>query len=131
MKSRPYSKIICLDFDDVINHYKGWRNEGFSVILDNRPTKGVKKAIQKLRKNCLVIVHSTRCGHKGGRYAILKWLQKHNIVVDKVCINKPLADIYIDDRAITFNGDWKQTLQKIQKFKQWSVGKKGVEHVTR
>lgn len=131
MKSRPYNKIICLDFDGVINYYKGWRNEGFAVILDKCTVKGAKKAIEELRKKHLVVVHSTRCSHRGGKKAIKEWLENHSIKVDKVCTNKPLADIYIDDRAIGFDGDWKKALKKVEKFKQWYTGSKGVEHVTR
>jgi hypothetical protein len=131
MKSRQYDKIICLDFDGVINLYKGWRNEGFNVILDNCVVKGTKEAIEKLRKDHLVIIHSTRCSHRGGKRAIKKWLKRHKIKVDKVCVNKPLADIYIDDRAIGFDGDWKKMLRKVKRFRQWCTGSIGVEHVIR
>jgi hypothetical protein len=32
---------------------------------------------------------------------------------------KPIAHVYIDDRAITFNGDWKETLKQIEEFQPW------------
>jgi len=130
MKLRPYNKIICLDFDGVINVYKGWRNEGFAVILDNSPVKGVKAAIKKLRKQHLVIVHSTRCAHPGGKRAIINWLLKHGIQVDKVSHNKPLADVYVDDRGVAFDGNWRKTLKQIENYENWYSKRKGVGNVT-
>ena len=112
-------KIICFDFDGVINDYKGWRDEGYNVILDE-PVEGARKAIKKLRKKYIVLVNSTRCWRRGGRKAVAKWLEKHNIKVDAVTTGKPRADIYVDDRAINFDGSWAKLNKKIRKFKQWS-----------
>ena len=102
-------KTICLDFDGVINDYKGWRNEGFDVILD-KPFPDAREAIQTLRDlGYVVYVHSTRCAHRGGRECIQVWLDKHGIVVDDVTHNKPLASVYIDDRGYRHTS-WQDTI---------------------
>jgi hypothetical protein len=31
-----------------------------------------------------------------------------------------MADIFIDDRAIGFRGDWSQTLKEVENFKVWN-----------
>ena len=35
---------------------------------------------------------------------------------DKVVAYKPAADIYIDDKALRFEGDWNQTLEEMKKI---------------
>ena len=112
-------KVVCLDFDGVINNYPGWQDEGFAVI-HGEPVEGAKEATKTLRDaGWLVLVHSTRCGYSGGTAAIVEYLNQYNIRVDGVCTNKPPADIYVDDRGIQFKGDWAELLSSIQAFQQW------------
>ena len=116
------NKVICLDFDDVINDYDTWENEGY-IKIKGEPIAGIKKAIAQFKKaGCTILVHSVRCGHIGGANAISDYLAKHNIPVDAVCHNKPPADIYVDDKAITFKGKWnKSMIQNVLKFKGWNT----------
>ena len=115
-------KILCLDFDLTIATYKGWYDEGY-VLIKGKPLPGARTAIKVLRASGYrVLIHSVRCGHPGGRAAIVAWLRKYNIIVDGVPFNKPPADIYIDDRAITFEGDWSTIIAKINGFKHWKEG---------
>jgi len=114
-------KIICLDFDNVINNYGSWENEGF-VKIKGKPMLGIKKAIKQFKKaGCTVLVHSVRCGYAGGRHAIILYLEQYHIKVDKVFAHKPPADVYVDDKAITFKGKWDENMiQAILKFKSWN-----------
>lgn len=41
-------------------------------------------------------------------------------IVDGIVEHKPPAVVYIDDRAICFDGDSKSLLSKIEKFKPWN-----------
>jgi phosphoglycolate phosphatase-like HAD superfamily hydrolase len=109
---------IILDFDGVINSYEsGWR--GVTNIPDE-PVEGVNEAIQELRKKFKVVVHSSRCHQKGGMDAIKDYLQKYNIEVDEVVENKVPAVVQVDDRAITFKGEWnKDLIDSIKNFKPW------------
>lgn len=103
------SKVICLDFDGVINDYQGWRDEGFDVILDE-PFADARESIQTLRDlGYTILVHSTRCAHPGGHFAIWKWLKEHDIEVDRICDEKPLASLYIDDRGY-HHTSWADTI---------------------
>jgi len=114
-------KIICLDFDNVINNYGSWENEGF-VKIKGKPMPGIKKAIKQFKKtDCIVLVHSVRCGHVGGRHAVILYLEQYHIKVDEVFANKPPADVYVDDKAITFKGEWDEhMIQAILEFKSWN-----------
>lgn len=61
-------KTIILDFDGVINSYEsGWCG---ATNIPDPPIKGVDEAIQELRKDFEVVVHSSRCHQKGGIKAI-------------------------------------------------------------
>ena len=48
-----------------------------------------------------------------------KWLIENKLdkYFSDVTNVKPIASIYIDDRALKFNGDYNQTLAEIENFK--------------
>jgi hypothetical protein len=111
-------KTIILDFDGVIHSYtSGW--QGVTNIPDP-PVEGVNEAIQELRKDYEVVVHSSRCHQEGGIKAIKEYLEKHNIKVDRVVRDKVPAIAQVDDRAINFDGEWsKKLIKTIKNFKPW------------
>lgn len=111
------ARTVVLDFDGVIHSYtSGWK--GVTVIPDP-PVEGIKEAIADIRKNYKVVVVSTRCFQEGGLEAVKYWLESNDIVVDEVLAHKPPAIVYIDDRALTFDGNAKGLLNKIQTFRTW------------
>ena len=114
-------KTICLDFDGVIH-----LNRRFvaSTIIEDEPVQGAAHAIERLREQYKVVVHSCRCASDGGVDAIKDWLSLHGIEVDDVVDYKPLAEVYVDDRAVAFDGDWLATLDDISEFKPWWRRKK-------
>lgn len=109
---------VVFDFDGVIHSYaSGW--QGATVITDP-PVAGIKEAIAEIRHHYKVVVVSARCSHKGGIAAIKSYLDKHGIAVDDVVAEKPPAIVYIDDRALTFDGNTDGLLDKIRVFKVWN-----------
>ena len=113
-----FKQTVVFDFDGVIHEYKTkW--SGVDIISDG-PVKGVKEAIDEIRKYYRVVVVSSRCSDQHGLIAIEKWLNKNGIIVDDVCSEKPPAIVYIDDRAITFDGNPSTLLGKIKDFKPWN-----------
>ncbi len=44
------------------------------------------------------------------------WLQQHNIKFHQLIMGKPIGDVWIDDRAITFT-NWKEVMQQLKKKK--------------
>lgn len=90
--------------------------------------EGAVSATHKLHKNgWYIIIYSTRANKE----LISRFLVDSKIEFDSINENpnqpenakggKPYADIYVDDRAICFNGDWEQTLMEIEKFKPWEM----------
>jgi hypothetical protein len=95
---------ICLDFDGVIHSYaSGWQG---AANIPDPPVPGAREAIAELRTRARVVVSSARCASAQGRAAVAAWLAAHDIAVDEVCAHKPPAAVYLDDRALRFDGNW-------------------------
>lgn len=112
-------QTVVFDFDGVIHSYRtGW--QGTAIITDP-PVPGIKEAIDEIRAaGYEVVVVSTRCNSPFGRDAIRAFLSTYGIQVDAVKAEKPPAIVYIDDRAICFDGKAETLLEKIQSFKPWN-----------
>ncbi len=113
------AKTVVFDFDGVIHSYKsGW--QGMDNIPDE-PVEGIKEVIDELmEKGYEVAIFSTRRATLEGMKAVSKWLKKHGIKVSRVCDYKPPAITYVDDRAITFDGNCEGLVEKIETFKSWT-----------
>lgn len=113
-----YIPTVVFDFDGVIHSYtSGWK--GVDVIPDP-PVPGIRDAIAEIRAaGYRVVVVSTRCAKLEGLVAIHKFMDENNILVDDISAHKPPALVYIDDRALCFDGHPETLLNKIQEFKPW------------
>lgn len=115
-------KTICIDIDGTICQYTEWVVAShFGKVLP-----GAKEAIEKLHnEGWYIIIFSTRAD----KNVISNFLRENEIYFDSINLNpfqpknaiggKPLADVYLDDRAITFNGNWAQAFDQIVSFKPW------------
>ena len=141
--------ILCLDFDGVIHSYtSGWK--GASVIPDE-PVPGAIPYILTALDSFEVAIFSSRSKHPLGRLAMKLWLGKaiaqhweagghEPSLAECECWGdaagiwrkfswpwfKPSAFVTIDDRALTFNGDWSDPDYQpdaIQSFKPWNKRK--------
>lgn len=112
-------QTVVFDFDGVIHSYtSGWQGVG---VIPDPPVPGIKEAIDNIRAaGYEVVVVSTRCASMDGLPAVEKWLRNHNIEVDHVMAKKPPAIVYIDDRAICFDGHPETLLAKIVNFTPWN-----------
>ena len=121
--------ILCLDFDGVIHSYEsGWK--GIDVIPDP-PVPGAIEFIAKALEHFRVCIYSSRSGSKEGRAAMDKWLWAHcfkymNETGNKFDFyeiefphTKPPAKVSIDDRAITFTGEFPDVAELVS-FEPWN-----------
>lgn len=116
---------IAIDFDGVIHGYsKGWSG---GDIYDP-PVPGTKEALQKLKdaghKLYIFSTRSNKIFHKKDKVdqnkAMKAWMDEHEIPYDKIwTFGKPMADLFIDDRALCFKGDWNDTVNQALEFKTW------------
>lgn len=111
-------KTVVLDFDGVIHEYKSrWISPG---IISDGPVEGVSRFISELRaNNYKVVVVSARFKSNEGKNAVKEWLAENKIFVDELSVEKPPAIVYIDDRAICFNGTFDGLIEKIKNFQPW------------
>ncbi len=113
--------IVAIDFDGVLATYNGF------VAKDDikEPNPEVVKAIRLLKeKNFYILIHSTR-----GNEFIKMYCEKFSIPVDYINRQphregenpgKPIAFVYVDDRAICYKGEDAETLvDEIIRFKPY------------
>ena len=110
---------IAIDFDGVLHLYsKGWNG---GEIYDP-PVPGAKEAMEKLKEaGHTLYIFSTRSNKifrkndpVDHNKAMKKWLEEHEIPFDKMwTFGKPMADVFIDDRAIGFRGYWEETVKEV------------------
>ena len=98
--SRP--KTVMIDLDGVL----ATEERTFDRPLA-QPLPGAKEALDKLRAAGHTIVVYTARGWAEFRYT-KQWLEDNGFAFDGLHMGKPIADVWIDDRAIRHE-DWTQT----------------------
>lgn len=99
----------CVDLDGVLAYYHEWKSDYF--IEDPIPA-GVEM-VKRLRSiGFRIVVYSCRTNglfegvdYNRSHQVIKGWLEEHSIPYDKIATQhdgKPVADVYIDDRSITY-----------------------------
>ena len=105
--------VICIDFDGVINTYDGWA--GIDELFE--PKEGVREFLQELYKEYAIVILTARNIND-----VQSWMEKYQLPFDRVTNVKVPAKAYIDDRALKFNGDYKETLNELKDFKtHWEL----------
>lgn len=113
------SQAIAVDFDGVIAEFSD-SIEDFGEIIP-----GVREALSKLpRLGYKIIIHTARPSNNGHLERLADYLTMEGIPFDEINTNfdcewksiKPIADLYIDDRACRFEGDWMKTLEDAKRF---------------
>lgn len=124
--------ILCLDFDGVCHSYtSGWK--GASVIPDPH-VPGLFEFLEEACKVFDIQVFSSRSGQLGGKEAMSLWFikerkrwrenggQGNEILTISFPDEKPPALVTIDDRAVTFTGEW-PSVEFLARFKPWNKKK--------
>lgn len=129
--------IICLDFDGVIHDYlDGWRDGA----IYGEVTPGFFEWAIEAQKHFSLIVYSSRSKSQQGVEAMRRWLTEKGIIdtiwytIDaeelapggtyiqlRFAHEKPPAFLTIDDRGLTFTGNWDDFApEKLLAFKPWN-----------
>ena len=118
MKMLPLGKkfTIAIDIDGTVADYSEIDFEKVDKdckeLMKAKPIKGAAAAVRKLYKEGHTIVFHTSRNH-GSKAVTRKWLKKHGFPFHHVEMEKFVAHVYIDDRAI--NGcDWKKAMKEIK-----------------
>ena len=103
--------LVCVDLNGVLDTYDGWRGAEHW----DPPAAGARAFLEALGdRGCQVVVFTTR--HYRG---VWRWLDEHGLahLVHDVTDRKPAADVFVDDRAVCFRGDFQAALEQIAGFK--------------
>jgi hypothetical protein len=106
--SRP---IVCVDLNGVLDTYTGWKDEKHW----DPPRPGAGDFLRELgERGFRVVVFTTRWGDD-----VRAWLAEHGLDawVSEVTDRKPAAHVFVDDRAVRFQGDFAATLEEIRDFR--------------
>ena len=125
---RVSKPILCLDFDGVVHSYaSGWKG---ARNIPDPPVEGALTFMEDaLMGGWDVVIHSSRARYWGGITAMRNWLRKHagnswdtmGVALADVRFTrwKPSAVVTIDDRALTFTGEW-PNIKELKEFKPWN-----------
>lgn len=105
-----FKKTIAIDLDGVLDEYTGKYDE--NKIPDIR--NGAKDFIIKLSKDYKLILFTTRESSKAKDWLIENDINQYFSEITNI---KPPAFIYLDDRALKFNGNYDDTLNAIKNYK--------------
>lgn len=127
-----FKPILCIDFDGVIHSYeKGWQNG----VIYGTVTKGFFEWAEAASKLFNLVIYSSRSKTDDGVLAMSMWMHEQraawrkaggqsssDVLTFEYANEKPPAFLTIDDRAITFTGDW-LTLEPavLREFKPWNA----------
>lgn len=109
-------RTILIDLDGVLNEYKGDYNENYIPKIKC----GAKEFLQELSTEFEIKIFTTR-----NKLLVSKWLIKNKIdkLISDITNIKEVSWLYIDDRCITFDGNYTQTQEKIKQFEAWYTTK--------
>lgn len=111
-------KIISIDLDGVLNKYEGnYKKNKLSPIKE-----GAYSFLEKLSKDFIIEIYTVR-----EKNLCKKWLKDNNLsqfVSDVRNVKNPKTSVFLDDRAITFDGDFEKAYNKIISFQpHWNTQK--------
>jgi len=115
--------ILCLDFDGVCHSYtSGWKG---AAVIPDPPVPGLFEFLSKASNEFEINIYSSRSNQEGGIKAMADWFERHlppdakNIML-RFPTEKPPAFVGIDDRVITFMGEW-PSINYLKNFKPWNA----------
>ena len=112
--------IICLDFDGVLNAFR--HNFITDEYIPEEPIPGAREWCWQVWNSgkADLIISSGRCRSEAGMKAVEVWLEKWEFPPIPVSPIKPVAHVYIDDRAYRFEGNWSEVnVDDFVRFRPW------------
>jgi len=102
---------VCVDLDGVLNAYDGWRGADYF----HPPRPGAREFLRRLNEcGYEVVVLTVRWAPH-----VEEWLSRNGMAeyVARVTNLKPPAHVYIDDRALCFQGEFETLLNQLPGFR--------------
>lgn len=105
-------KLILIDLDGVLNEYTGEYKENYIPPVKD----GAKDFLENLSKNYELKIFTAR-----NKLLSAKWLIDNNLdeIIQDITSEKEPCWLYIDDRCISFDGNFSKLAAKIENFKPY------------
>jgi len=112
--------IIAVDFDDTIS------TSGVEYPEVGSPQEGAREALQALHDmGCRVRVYTCRCNGNSAKTGMLDielkrvsdYMKENGLYFDDIVLpeeGKPFASFYVDNKGISYQGDWLAVMGIIQ-----------------
>lgn len=119
------ARTLAVDFDGVIHPNTSTTPDTFAwEHIPDPPQDGAAEFLRRaLERFDEVVIFTTRASDPKGHQAIREWFCRYDMgfVVERCAIThtKPAAQVYLDDRAVQFNGRWPD-LNTLVQFKPWN-----------
>ncbi len=109
---KEFKKTLLIDLDGVLNTYHGDYNNDFIPPIRD----GAKELLEKLYLEYEIKLFTSR-----NKLLACKWIIENDLdkFITDVTSEKQPAFLYIDDRAISFNGNYSKLFEDIKNFKVW------------
>jgi hypothetical protein len=131
---KTYKPILCIDFDGVIHSYeRGWQGgEIYGTV-----TPGFFEWAGIAAQHFKLVIYSSRSKDPEQIFNMREWLRlqwdkaggtswtcSNDMLSDfEFAHEKPPAFLTIDDRAVTFKGNWSaHSPEELLKFRPWTSG---------
>ncbi len=106
-------KTLLVDLDGVLNTYKGdYKSDYIPPIRE-----GAREFLEYLNNNEYEVkVFTTR-----NKELAEKWLEENGLkdLILYVTNHKEKCYLMIDDRCVTFKGNYEETIEEVKNFKPW------------
>ena len=110
---------ICVDFDGTLSEYDGWQCSDVCGL----PIPGAVETIREWHDiGHTIIIFTCRADTS----IVADWCCKNGVPYDAInedpdaipggTSGKPLADVYIDDKAVRFDGCWEEVKDKVNRI---------------
>ena len=110
---------ICVDFDGTLSEYDGWQESD----VCGPPIPGAVEVIREWHDAGHTIIIFT-C--RADTSVVVDWCCKNGVPYDAInedpdaipgsTSGKPMADVYIDDKAVRFDGCWEEVRDKVNQI---------------
>ena len=107
-----FKKTILLDLDGVLNTYDGKYDDSYIPTI----REGAYEFVKELSKEYKIVIFTARNSLITSKWLFDKGLDKF---VEGVTNVKEPAFLIIDDRCISFNGNYNDLKNNIEKFQVW------------
>ncbi len=111
MEDNDTRRLICIDLDGVLNLFDEWKGSEYF----HPPRPGAADFLERLNTAGFKVAVFTVRWHEWAR----TWLEENGLsqYVEIVTNRKIAAHVYLDDRAVCFEGDFNEAYKKILNFR--------------